>query len=139
MPFAEIKTALAKGARVTGVSNVAPPPVIKGAYAWVIELTDYNAHRALWQLQSEGVLVKTALRPFTCLVEGKQKDFGYGTLIIPAGGQQMKSDDLHVALSNVSTGCNIQVHAVATGYNLGGIDLGSGFRSDGGRKWSLCL
>ncbi|MFM8349202.1 MAG: zinc carboxypeptidase, partial [Bacteroidota bacterium] len=127
MPHAELRTPPVKGARVTTIAPAVLPEVKREAYAWLIELTDYNAHRALWQLQSEGVIVKTAMRPFSTTVDGKEKKFGAGTLIIPGSAQPVGAEGLHRALANVSADGQIAVHAVTTGYNLSGMDLGSNF------------
>ncbi|MFM7329129.1 MAG: M14 family zinc carboxypeptidase, partial [Bacteroidota bacterium] len=127
MPHAELRTPPVKGARVTIIAPAVLPEVKREAYAWLIELTDYNAHRALWQLQSEGVIVKTAMRPFSTTVDGKEKKFGAGTLIIQGSAQPIGAEGLHRALANISADGQIAVHAVTTGYNLSGMDLGSNF------------
>ena len=67
------------------------------------------------------------MRPFSTTIDGKEKKFGYGTLIIPGLGQAIETDGVHRALAKVSADCQVAVQAVTTGFNLSGMDLGSGF------------
>lgn len=125
MPYSEWRAPVVKGNQLRSTPEKTPATIRPGAYAYLIELTDYNAHRAIWQLQQAGVVIKTAFRPFTANVNGKEKSFGHGTLIIASSGQPMPSTNLERILSNVSINCKIDVFGVETGYNLSGIDLGS--------------
>ncbi|MFZ9504734.1 MAG: M14 family zinc carboxypeptidase [Cyclobacteriaceae bacterium] len=127
MPHAELRTPIVKGNQIKTTPVKSPSVVGSGAYAYLIELTDYNAHRAIWQLQQAGVVVKTAFRPFTTTINGKEKKFGYGTLIIPVSGQPLDKSKLETILKSISSDCNIDIHSVETGYNVSGIDLGSNF------------
>ena len=125
MPHAEWKAPVILGNQVKTTPIKIPVQIPSGAYAYLIELTDYQAHRAIWQLQQAGVVVKSAFRPFTARVNGKEKNFGYGTLIIASSGQSVSGAELERILTKVSSDCRIDVLAVETGYNISGIDLGS--------------
>jgi len=127
MPHAELRTPIVKGNQIKTTPVKSPSVVGSGAYAYLIELTDYNAHRAIWQLQQAGVVVKTAFRPFSTTINGKEKKFGYGTLIIPVSGQPLDKSKLETILKSISSDCTIDIHSVETGYNVSGIDLGSNF------------
>ncbi len=94
-------------------------------YAYLLEWTDYNAPRALYHLLEKGVLVRTALKPFTAPVPSGPKDFGYGTLVIPVAAQAISSDSLHAVLRSAAAISGLQFIPVATGFNIKGIDLGS--------------
>ena len=125
MPHAELRTPPTKGEQLLAAPEKLTKPVIQVAYSYLIELTDYRSHRAIWQLQQAGVVTKTAFKPFSAVVDGKEKKFGYGTLIIPASGQAMNKQQLVSALTTISNDCKIDIHGVQTGYSLSGIDLGS--------------
>lgn len=126
LPYEESKTALAKGEKITKVLSYNPKPVVRSEYAYAIDLTDFNAHKALWRLHEKNVYVKTAFKPFASSVDGQLKNFSYGTLLISVQNQKISSDSLHAILSKVSQSCGIDIHSFNTGYSQAGIDLGSG-------------
>ena len=127
LPYASVKTVMKPGRRLTAVPEIVVPPVERSAYAYVFEATDYQVHRAIYRLQSGGVHVQAAFRPFTLSVDGQPKAFGYGSLSIPVGLQRIGSDSLFSLVSRVSRECGLRMHGVSSGYSLGGIDLGSNF------------
>lgn len=126
LPYTELKAPLPKTNRVTAVK--APTyTVTKSNYVYVFELTDYNAHKAIHQLQKGGVIVQSAFRPFTAIVNNEKKSFGYGTVVIPVNQQRISVDSLYNLMSSVSASTNIQIHSLGTGYNAGGVDMGSSY------------
>jgi hypothetical protein len=127
LPFSELRGAVNKGQRITEAPVVTPSPVAKSNYAYVFELTDYNAHKAIWHLQKGGAIVQTAFRPFTMNIGGTNKIFGYGSISIPVNLQRIGADSLFTLVQQASTGTGITIHAVNTGYNAGGVDLGSNY------------
>lgn len=90
------------------------------AYAYLLEWHEYYAPKALNALLEKGVRVKVARTPFS--LEGKT--FDYGTLMIPAEGQELNRSELHQALTEVAASSHLTIHAVGTGLTEG-IDLGS--------------
>lgn len=110
------KTSFPKGNILGAASN----------YAYLAEYTDFSASKFLYQLLSEGLLVKAAYKPFTSIVnDGKKKSFSYGSLIIPVAGQRISADSLYRLLKKVTNLSGINVYAVNTGFSAEGIDLGS--------------
>jgi hypothetical protein len=126
LPYEESKTVVAKGERVKGALSYTPKPVAKSDYAYTIDLSDYNAHKALWMLQEKDVFVKTAFKPFSASIDGQVRNFSYGTLLISVQNQKLSGDEIFNILKEVTQACKIDVHALNTGYNSGGVDLGSG-------------
>lgn len=126
LPYTELKTPLPKTNRVTSVK--APTfTVTKSNYVYVFELTDYNAHKAIHQLQKGGAIVQSAFRPFTAVINNEKKNFGYGSVVVPVNQQRISVDSLYNLMSNVSASTNIQIHSIGTGYNAGGVDMGSSY------------
>lgn len=128
LQYAKVNTAsYEKGATVNKTSY--PKGNVLGSasnYAYVVEYTDFNASKLLYQLLAEGLLVKAAYKPFTAIVnEGKKKSFSYGSLVIPVAGQSIASDSLYRLLKKVSNVSGIHLYAVNTGFSAEGIDLGS--------------
>ncbi len=126
LPYAEIKNQITKGSRVLALPERHTPVVQKSNYAYVFELTDYNAHKAIYALQEGGAIIQTAFKPYTITVDGKPKKFGYGSISIPVQRQTIPSDSLFQLVKKVSSSSSITIHAVFTSYSTEGIDLGSG-------------
>ncbi|MFN3840930.1 MAG: M14 metallopeptidase family protein [Cyclobacteriaceae bacterium] len=127
MPHSEIRGPVSKGDRITTDLTKTAVPVVRSNYAYLIEQTDYFAHKVIYQLQQEQVIVKTAFKSFSARINGKEKNFRAGTLIIPVQQQTLEAEKLYEQIKKVSTACATDVYAVETGYNIKGIDLGSGF------------
>jgi Zinc carboxypeptidase len=125
MPHAEVKTAFAKGKQISEPKAKAPANVEKSNYAYLIDWTDYYAPKALYHLVSQGAIVQTAFKPFSTTISGKERNYGYGTLIIPVQQQRISADSLFNLVQKVSKAAMVEVQTVGTGYNLSGMDLGS--------------
>lgn len=126
LPYTELKAPLPKTNRVTAV-KATTYTVTKSNYVYVFELTDYNAHKAIHQLQKGGAIVQSAFRPFAAMVNNEKKSFGYGTVVIPVNQQRISVDSLYNLMSSVSASTNIQIYSLGTGYNAGGVDMGSSY------------
>jgi hypothetical protein len=124
LPYAAMKTPVVRGKKLTSAPQNELPAVTRSQYAYVLESTDYQVHKAIYALQSAGVIVQSAFRPFTASVDGKPRNFGYGSLSIPVHLQRMSADSL---FSVVSRNCGIRIHGMSTGFNMDGIDLGSNY------------
>lgn len=125
LPYEESKTVLSRGEKVTKPLTYNPKSVTRSEYAYAIDLSDFNAHKALWMLQEKGIYVKTAFKPFSSVAEGQVRNFSYGTLLVSVHNQKISSDSLHAILEKVSKSCSIDIHSFNTGYSQAGIDLGS--------------
>jgi Zinc carboxypeptidase len=127
IPFARIKdTNLNLGNRVTEIKKTEGKVENgKSNYAYLLNWSDYNAPKALYQLQQNGILAKVSFKPFTIEEKGIRKDFLQGTIVIPVVWQKIPSDSLFKTISAVSVKNAISFTAVTTGFNAKGIDLGS--------------
>lgn len=127
MPHETLNAAPSKGERVTANDLVAKPAApAKSNYAYIMEWNEYHAPKALWHLLSNKVFVKTAFKPFAATINGSKKNFGYGTLVIPVTDQSVSADDLHKVVSDAVQLSGVDAFAVPTGFNVEGVDLGSG-------------
>jgi len=127
LPHTEIRGPVSKGDRITKDLIKSVAPITKSNYAYLMDLTDYQAHKAIHQLQTENIIVKAAFRSFSALVNGSARNFRHGTVIIPVSQQTLDADKIYEALKKISAACLVDFYSVETGYNLKGIDLGSGF------------
>ena len=83
LPYTEVKTSYNAGKRITALSAQQFYTLEKSNYAYIISNTDYNIHKAIYHLQKAGVIVQSAFRPFTAVVNGQNKTFGYGSIVLP--------------------------------------------------------
>ncbi len=122
--------------RLTRVPKLADPldeahtawfigPVPNTSYAWLIDWADGAAARALHVLLKNGVHVKVAHAPFKARTNSGERDFGRGTLLIAAADQDLPPSRLYEVLQQAHFDTGIRIHAVSSGRNLAGIDLGS--------------
>jgi len=107
-------------------------PEIKGElegkasnYAYLLDWSDYNASTALYHLLEKGVIVKATQKPFTANTASGNKDFGYGSLVIPVAIQTISSDSLYKTIKETATLAKINISSSNTGFNIHGVDLGS--------------
>ena len=124
LPHAELKTAFTKGGIIKAETlDGKQPAVQKSDYAYALNYTDYNSTKALYQLQKAGVAVKVSSKPF----KTNNRQFGYGTLVIPLQIQTLTSDSVFSVVRKVSQDANVGFVGLSTGFAQNGIDLGSNF------------
>ena len=127
LPFTEVKSSMVLTEKVNAPLVLNNTPIVKSNYAYLVSNTDYNIHQFIYALQSEGVFVQTATRTFSTNINGENKNFGYGSIIISVQQQKVDADILYNIISKASLAANIKVHTVSTGFSNSGIDLGSNY------------
>ncbi|MEL7145478.1 MAG: zinc carboxypeptidase, partial [Bacteroidota bacterium] len=120
MAYSAVTTAtLGKEVKSIDVTTKIPE---RSGYAYIMPWTDYSAPAALYQLQRHGVITTAAFKPFSM----GDKDYGYGTVVIPVNRQKISSDSLYQVIKAVAAAWNVTIDKTETGYSQRGIDLGSG-------------
>ncbi len=127
LPFTEVKSSMVLTEKVNAPLVLNNTPIVKSNYAYLVSNNDYNIHQFIYALQSEGVFVQTATRTFSTNINGENKNFGYGSIIISVQQQKVDADILYNIISKASVAANIKVHTVSTGFSNSGIDLGSNY------------
>lgn len=127
LPFAELKSLPNTGSKLSVLPTRSQPIVERSDYAYVFEVTDYFAHRAIYALQQGGAFLQTAFRPFSVMAGSQNHSFGYGSISIPVHLQRISADSLFSLVKQVSAQTGINILPLNTGYNSLGIDLGSNF------------
>ncbi len=94
----------------------------KSNYAYLFEPHEYYAQAAVYNLIKEGLRVKTATRKFSI----GNKEYDYGTYLIPVQNQSMSSEGIYNKLIEVSQKYNVDFKSQSTGIT-NGIDLGSDY------------
>ncbi len=120
VPYAESKATVNLGEKVN--DNIFPAGKVIGnsTYSYLYEWDSYFAPRATYELLRKGYFLKYASEPFTAVVEGKPKEFGYGTVQIFARGKDPKS-----LLDSLAARDGVIFYAQNTGLTPSGINLGS--------------
>lgn len=107
-----------------GLVNVQAVP--RSNYAYIMDWDDYNAPAALYHMQSEGLKVASAYKPFEARTNAGSKAFHYGSIMVPVSKQEDKTaDEIFDIVRAAQQKFDVPVYAVNTGYSLKGIDLGS--------------
>jgi hypothetical protein len=108
------------GAEVTQLHMKLGDVTSKSNYAYLFEWNEYYTPKALNAILNNDIRAKVALQPFS--VDGKE--YGYGTILIPAQNQSKSADEIFSFLNTIAKDNHIQINGVTTGLTKG-IDLGS--------------
>lgn len=100
--------------------------VAKTNYAYLIEWDEYYSPKALHYLLEKGLYVNMAFKKFGINTNAGEKDFGYGTLMIPVARQEVDADLVHAYIEEATELAGIRAYSVKSGFSATGIDLGSG-------------
>ena len=94
-------------------------------YAYLFEWKEYLAPKALYAFQNEGVKARVATGKFSYKSQSFNKDFSYGTIMIPVNGQEISATELRKLAEKIAKDCGITIYGVSTGFTESGMDLGS--------------
>jgi len=97
----------------------------KSSYAYLISGEDYLTSSFLYDLQSNGLKVSVAHKPFKAETSSGAVNFGYGTLLVPVSVQDETADEVFDIISGAQKKYPVSVWGTSTGFSLQGIDLGS--------------
>ena len=113
-------------------SVITQPPSEEGrliasgeSYAYLFEWNEYMAPAALYKLQDKGIICRVSRKKFRYNEGGLNKEFSYGTIMIPASGQILKDDELAELMASTARDCGIIIYGIRTGLTAEGPDLGS--------------
>lgn len=114
----------------TESNNFEVLPVVRSDYAYILDWDDYYAPAALYYMQSKGIKVSSAFKPFKIKTKGEERNFNFGSIMIPVSKQKLSSDKVFEIVKAAQEKYNVPMFSTETGFSLSGIDLGSNnFRS----------
>jgi len=93
----------------------------KSSYAYILDWDDYNAPAVLYKLQTKGIVVSSAFKPFT--INGTS--FNYGALVVPVSLQKKDADEVFKILKEATADSGVPTYSLSSGYSTKGIDIGS--------------
>lgn len=99
------------------------PKVTRSAYAYAFEWHNFLAPKLLYKLTQAKLNTKVATKDFSASVNGVTKHFAQGTVVIPAGIQNVS--DWQSILIEFAADNQITLSALDTGLTVKGIDIGS--------------
>lgn len=108
------------GAEVTNLQHKQGNVQALSNYAYLMEWHEYYTPRVLNKILGKGLRAKVAMKRFSM----NNKDYDYGTILIPVQNQKLNTNELHQFLSGLAKDNHVQIDAVSTGLTEG-IDLGS--------------
>ncbi|WP_299435473.1 M14 family zinc carboxypeptidase [uncultured Aquimarina sp.] len=115
------------GEEVTSIEEIVNvSKVSKSNYAYIMDWDDYNAPAALYFMQSKGLLVASAFKPFSIITSNGNKSFNYGSILVPVSKQKKNSDEVFTIIKEAQEKFNVPIFSTNTGFSTSGIDLGSG-------------
>lgn len=94
-------------------------------YGYLLDWRSFDAPKALWQLLSKGVKAKVAGNEMTFAINGKERKFPRGTIIIPRQMQDIEFATVTKIVNEVAGNTDVVFTPLSTGNVLAGSDLGS--------------
>ena len=114
------------GAEVTSTKGIVNnAKVQQSSYAYIVDWDDYYAPAALYYMQSKGLTVASAFKPFSIKTNDGDKSFNYGSLLIPVSKQKKSSSEVYKIIAEAQAKFNVPVYGTSSGFSIKGIDLGS--------------
>ncbi|MBS0011558.1 MAG: hypothetical protein KFF49_09125, partial [Bacteroidales bacterium] len=125
------------GYRARSVDNILGPEIVyppyaegslrgnRDAYAWLFEWNEYYSPGALYRLLDKGLKARVATEDFIYDDGELKKDFGCGTIMIPAFNQENGREKVYEIMKEIVSDFGVTVYGMKTGHTPEGIDLGS--------------
>ena len=114
-------------------AEIMEPPVADGKitgpqdpYAYLFELNEYLAPKALYELQRAGIRTRVSMGKFSFRNSSLDHNFSYGTIMVHTEDQPVNKEELKKLIGSAAEKCGLTVYGVNTGFTESGMDLGSG-------------
>lgn len=126
LKYTGLKT-LSLGDEITATEDINKvTSVPKSDYAYIMDWDDYYAPSALYFMQSKGIIAASAFKPFSSKTNAGNKDFSYGSILIPVSRQEvLTSAEVYDIVREAQNKFKLPIYAANTGFSIKGIDLGS--------------
>ncbi|MGW1453423.1 M14 family metallopeptidase [Salegentibacter agarivorans] len=108
------------GEKIENLEKPEIDQVEKSNYAYVMQWHDFYSPKALNMILEKGLRAKVGMQPFSL----GNKQYDYGTILIPVQNQELEADKMHRFLQEVSQKSNVEINGIDTGLTQG-VNLGS--------------
>jgi hypothetical protein len=92
---------------------------------YVFTWQEYDAPRALYQMQAAGLMTQVATEPFEYRHGDTVRSFSYGSIFIPVQIQGKTPEEVHDIVAGALPGTSITAYAINTSHTIRGMDMGS--------------
>ncbi|NNK86675.1 MAG: zinc carboxypeptidase, partial [Flavobacteriaceae bacterium] len=106
-----------------GIVNIISVP--KSDYAYIMDWDDYYAPAALYHMQSKGLKLASAFKPFSIETNAGNLSFNYGSILVPVSKQAKSPDEVYQIVKQAQQKYRVPMYTVNSGFSSTGIDLGS--------------
>ena len=120
LDYSERSSTTELGNEVTNLEFRKPTAIAKSNYAYLMEWHEYYTPAVLYKILRKGLRAKVGMQPFSV----ENKNYDYGTIMIPIQNQRLSADELHTFLQQLAAENHVDITGVSTGLTTG-IDLGS--------------
>ena len=97
----------------------------KSNVAYLFEWNEYTSPKALYALQKEELMTKVSSKKFSFEIDGKMKNFDYGTILVMVNDQPLDETQVFNLIEKIAKETGIDFYSLTTGLSPKGIDLGS--------------
>jgi hypothetical protein len=94
-------------------------------YAYLLPWDRYYAARALHRMQAAGIRAQVMAEPFTAVVDGAERSFARGTVVVPLDQEGVAPEEIHRLAARAADEDHVRLWAVDSGLTPEGPDLGS--------------
>ncbi|WP_299185742.1 M14 family metallopeptidase [uncultured Aquimarina sp.] len=120
LDYTEKATTSDLGTEITELDFRKAKSINKSNYAYLMEWHEYYTPAVLYKILNRGLRAKVGMKPFSI----ENKNYDYGTIMIPIQNQRLNSQEIHAFLQNLASENHVNITGVSTGLTTG-IDLGS--------------
>jgi hypothetical protein len=97
----------------------------KSNYGYVMKWNELLAPAALYELQTNNIITKTATEKFEIPIAGITINFNAGTILVAVNNQPLDADKLFNLVNEIAKKYGTPFYALQTGSAINGIDAGS--------------
>lgn len=120
LDFASSQKVKSLGEKVDVIEFETGKNIAKSDYAYILRWSDFYSPKALYQLLEKGLRPRVATKKFSY----NEKDFDYGSILIPVQNQVLSSNEIHELVVSLSIKDEVDITPISTGYT-NGVNLGS--------------
>jgi len=112
------------GERITEFPEIRGNVLGKSNYAYIFNVNEFYSVRLIYHLQDANIRIQHAVRPFRMIIDGEERFFDYGAVLVPVADQFRTPDEIYAVLQRWAPETGVTVYPVFTSispdFDLGG-------------------
>ena len=125
LTYAESRSSVKLGEKITTMSPIGKLHSIRGAYAYILDWKSYNAPAALYQVMKNELRTKVINKPFSLETGVGNRKFNRGDVVIPIQNQDIDPDKIESLLTAIAEKYQVEFYGVRTGWADNNMTLGN--------------